>query len=230
MEEKDRTSQRPCLDARSINAEDPRGTSPQRSLPQLREPLVDTWLRTQNQPSRSTQSANTSPALKSELPSVTRSAWRPMLPSLPSLPLAPEGVHGTQRPAWLEKGRDDSRLPPAYQQQTTPSIEAPTRTSLPQSMYHESQHARGQIGDVNHSSNERIPFIATQAMKGQLYPNAPDANGPPTDGRQRKRRGNLPKETTDKLREWFISHLQHPYPTEDEKQELMGKTGLQMSE
>lgn len=48
--------------------------------------------------------------------------------------------------------------------------------------------------------------------------------------KQRKRRGNLPKETTDKLRSWFVAHLQHPYPTEDEKQELMAQTGLQMSE
>lgn len=46
----------------------------------------------------------------------------------------------------------------------------------------------------------------------------------------RKRRGNLPKETTDKLRTWFVGHLHHPYPTEDEKQDLMVRTGLQMSE
>lgn len=50
------------------------------------------------------------------------------------------------------------------------------------------------------------------------------------DAKQRKRRGNLPKETTDKLRAWFVAHLQHPYPTEDEKQDLMRQTGLQMSE
>ena len=49
------------------------------------------------------------------------------------------------------------------------------------------------------------------------------------DTKQRKRRGNLPKETTDKLRAWFVAHLHHPYPTEDEKQELMRQTGLQMS-
>lgn len=50
------------------------------------------------------------------------------------------------------------------------------------------------------------------------------------DAKQRKRRGNLPKETTDKLRAWFIAHLQHPYPTEDEKQDLMRQTGLQMNQ
>lgn len=49
-------------------------------------------------------------------------------------------------------------------------------------------------------------------------------------GGGRKRRGNLPKETTDKLRAWFVGHLHHPYPTEDEKQDLMVRTGLQMSE
>lgn len=50
------------------------------------------------------------------------------------------------------------------------------------------------------------------------------------DNKQRKRRGNLPKETTDKLRAWFLAHLSHPYPTEDEKQELMRQTGLQMNQ
>lgn len=51
-----------------------------------------------------------------------------------------------------------------------------------------------------------------------------------SDSKQRKRRGNLPKETTDKLRSWFVLHLQHPYPTEDEKQGLMRDTGLQMNQ
>ncbi|KAG5985387.1 hypothetical protein E4U55_003615 [Claviceps digitariae] len=50
------------------------------------------------------------------------------------------------------------------------------------------------------------------------------------DTKQRKRRGNLPKETTDKLRTWFVAHLHHPYPTEDEKQDLMRQTGLQMNQ
>ncbi|KAI1433128.1 hypothetical protein GGR50DRAFT_539495 [Xylaria sp. CBS 124048] len=49
-------------------------------------------------------------------------------------------------------------------------------------------------------------------------------------GGHRRRRGNLPKETTEKLRAWFVDHLQHPYPTEDEKQELMRQTNLQMNQ
>lgn len=50
------------------------------------------------------------------------------------------------------------------------------------------------------------------------------------DSKQRKRRGNLPKETTDTLRAWFREHLVHPYPSEEEKQRMMKVTGLQMSE
>ncbi|TAQ86702.1 hypothetical protein B7494_g4973 [Chlorociboria aeruginascens] len=50
------------------------------------------------------------------------------------------------------------------------------------------------------------------------------------DSKPRKRRGNLPKETTDILRAWFLQHLNHPYPTEDEKQQLMKKTNLQMNQ
>ncbi|OTB06886.1 hypothetical protein M426DRAFT_9313 [Hypoxylon sp. CI-4A] len=50
------------------------------------------------------------------------------------------------------------------------------------------------------------------------------------EGKQRKRRGNLPKETTDILRAWFLAHLNHPYPTEEEKQTLMRKTGLQLNQ
>ncbi|KAI0887467.1 uncharacterized protein GGS22DRAFT_109784 [Annulohypoxylon maeteangense] len=50
------------------------------------------------------------------------------------------------------------------------------------------------------------------------------------EGKQRKRRGNLPKETTDKLRAWFVAHLQHPYPSEEEKHDLMRQTGLQLNQ
>ncbi|KAL6716844.1 homeodomain superfamily [Lecanora helva] len=46
----------------------------------------------------------------------------------------------------------------------------------------------------------------------------------------RRRRGNLPRDTTDLLKQWFADHLGHPYPTEDEKQMLCRQTGLQMTQ
>jgi Homeobox KN domain len=47
---------------------------------------------------------------------------------------------------------------------------------------------------------------------------------------QRKRRGNLPKDATKVLRQWFDDHLQAPYPGEEVKNELCNRTGLQISQ
>ena len=46
----------------------------------------------------------------------------------------------------------------------------------------------------------------------------------------KKRRGNLPRDITDMLKQWFEEHLAHPYPTEEEKQMLCGRTGLAMTQ
>ena len=46
----------------------------------------------------------------------------------------------------------------------------------------------------------------------------------------KRRRGNLPKLVTYRLRNWFQEHVGHPYPTEEEKQMLMAQTGLTMSQ
>ena len=46
----------------------------------------------------------------------------------------------------------------------------------------------------------------------------------------KKRRGNLPRDVTDMLKQWFEDHLAHPYPTEEEKQMLCRRTGLAMTQ
>ena len=46
------------------------------------------------------------------------------------------------------------------------------------------------------------------------------------DSSNRRRRGNLPKSVTDILRAWFHEHLDHPYPSEEDKQVFIGRTGL----
>ncbi|EED14961.1 homeobox transcription factor, putative [Talaromyces stipitatus ATCC 10500] len=50
------------------------------------------------------------------------------------------------------------------------------------------------------------------------------------DSRGKRRRGNLPKNVTDVLRAWFHEHLDHPYPTEEDKQRFMNETNLTMSQ
>jgi hypothetical protein len=50
------------------------------------------------------------------------------------------------------------------------------------------------------------------------------------EGRHKKRRGNLPKHTTDLLRGWLAQHIDHPYPTEEEKNYLISQTGLNLNQ
>jgi len=45
-----------------------------------------------------------------------------------------------------------------------------------------------------------------------------------------RKRENLPKPATNILRTWLFNHVDHPYPTEEEKQTLIGKTGLSLSQ
>ncbi|KAH7361134.1 hypothetical protein BKA66DRAFT_425977 [Pyrenochaeta sp. MPI-SDFR-AT-0127] len=46
----------------------------------------------------------------------------------------------------------------------------------------------------------------------------------------RKRRGNLPKEATNMLKEWFSANRSSPYPTEDQKLDLCSRTGLSLNQ
>jgi hypothetical protein len=46
----------------------------------------------------------------------------------------------------------------------------------------------------------------------------------------RKRRGNLPKDATNILKNWFQTHRSQPYPTEDQKIELCQVTQLTMNQ
>ena len=71
------------------------------------------------------------------------------------------------------------------------------------------------------------PYTPTELQPpGAMYPTGSEAG----DSRNRRRRGNLPKQVTDILRAWFQDHLDHPYPTEEEKQMFIQQTGLTMNQ
>jgi len=160
---------------------------------------------------------------------------RPTLPSLPSL----IQNHNSTIPRSVQPISEYSFGSPRPSAQTYPpftsSFEPSTSYQQPPA-YAYGYQPRGHSYSGPSSSypigNDRSPFSASHHA---MYPNGmnpygTDGNDRESDTRQRKRRGNLPKETTDKLRAWFVSHLTHPYPTEDEKQELMRQTGLQMNQ
>jgi len=46
----------------------------------------------------------------------------------------------------------------------------------------------------------------------------------------KKRRGNLPKASTNILKKWLYDHLFHPYPTEEEKKLLEARTGMTLNQ
>ena len=166
-------------------------------------------------------------------PSSSRAEWRPTLPSLPSLTLdrgptqIPQG-----RNSWTEYALDASRACQVKVSAFDPPH--PGYSQGPTEFSYGYQQPRGQPyqGTIITHHQDRTPFSSNgyphHYHKGYVAMNEVDGQML-NESKQRKRRGNLPKETTDKLRSWFVAHLQHPYPTEDEKQELMRQTGLQMS-
>ncbi|TVY48889.1 Homeobox protein homothorax [Lachnellula occidentalis] len=165
-----------------------------------------------------------------EPPSMNRSDWRPTLPSLPALTLdrGPPQVPPV-RNSVSEYALDSSRSGAQTYPQAQSSAFGPPISSYQQpATSYGYQQPRGQ--SFSGPSHDRTPFSNSQhAMYGGSgFPYGMGDPGP--DSKQRKRRGNLPKETTDKLRAWFVAHLQHPYPTEDEKQDLMRQTGLQINQ
>jgi hypothetical protein len=157
-----------------------------------------------------------------------RSESRPTLPSLPLL--------NFERESQVPRGRGNSS--DDYQLRTTMLAGSPMVELVPTpyrpggfafAYGHPTQAHSLSVGAVHRF--DRTPF-STGAFGPQFHDllrSELSGLGMNGENRQRKRRGNLPKETTDKLRAWFHAHLGHPYPTEDEKQELMRQTGLQMS-
>lgn len=65
-------------------------------------------------------------------------------------------------------------------------------------------------------------------MPGSQHP-AFGVMGDSGDARKR-RRGNLPKPVTDLLKQWLNDHIDHPYPTEEDKQWFIAQTGLTINQ
>lgn len=165
--------------------------------------------------------------------SSARSDWRPTLPSLPSLTLNHSNAPPPGRSSLSEYALESSRSGTQTHPQISTSQLDPPNSSYHPALSYGYQQPRGQSysGPSTYSlQHDRSPFSSNHhsVYPGSSFPYGLERDEG-NDSKQRKRRGNLPKETTDKLRAWFVAHLQHPYPTEDEKQELMRQTGLQMS-
>ncbi|KAG9246806.1 homeobox KN domain-containing protein [Calycina marina] len=162
-------------------------------------------------------------------PSSSRSDWNRTLPSLSS-------TIAFDRPEYaLESSHIRGPALPLHR--GNPSFATPAAPNQPPPFAYGYQQPRHQSASSSSTgppvNNDRSPFSSNTQQPnfaGCGYSYAQEACDAAAPKDSRKRRGNLPKETTDKLRVWFMSHLQHPYPTEDEKQDLMRHTGLAMNQ
>ena len=136
--------------------------------------------------------------------------------NLPSLfgnsPGGPVSPYSQERPPLYGSRHDTAQTyPPSRQAYSLPAPEQQAYASYPPTPY-----------------ADRSPFMNGSA-NGQ-YPLNFDAGSEYGEPKHKRRRGNLPKAVTDIMRTWFQEHIAHPYPTEEEKQILMVRTGLTISQ
>ncbi|KIY71744.1 hypothetical protein CYLTODRAFT_441111 [Cylindrobasidium torrendii FP15055 ss-10] len=82
-----------------------------------------------------------------------------------------------------------------------------------------------QQSSVHNSEQPTLPSLPVPSPGSDPSPSATSGDQRPT-----RKRGKLPKETTDFLKAWLHRHSDHPYPSEDEKKQLCHATGLSMSQ
>ncbi|KAJ6171402.1 hypothetical protein N7470_000469 [Penicillium chermesinum] len=146
----------------------------------------------------------------------------PILPPIRDLQSMPE-----------YQGYADSRMAPRSDpyahdyRSAPPAIPGPVTDRRPEAYGHPIMHAQAPYGHPG------MPYGDAEHAPPQMMGH-PQANfgimGDPNDPKGKRRRGNLPKPVTDILRSWFHEHLDHPYPSEEDKQMFMTRTGLSISQ
>ncbi|KAJ7070035.1 hypothetical protein C8F01DRAFT_541634 [Mycena amicta] len=115
---------------------------------------------------------------------------------------------------------------------------APPHTHMSHQMFAGSARISG-----HHPADRRSGIKGEWGFPAQDYPSPPYSMPPASPpnrspqapsstlvDRPPRKRGKLPKETTDFLKAWLHRHSDHPYPSEEEKKQLCHATGLSMSQ
>ena len=146
--------------------------------------------------------------------------------NLPSLfgnsPGGPVSPYSQERaPLYGSRHNTTQTYPPSRQAYSLPAPEQQAYASGGDIQSRQYSYPSSQYAD-------RSPFVNGSA-NGQ-YPLNFDTGSEYGEPKHKRRRGNLPKAVTDIMRAWFQDHIAHPYPTEEEKQILMHRTGLTISQ
>ncbi|EEH45862.2 uncharacterized protein PADG_02012 [Paracoccidioides brasiliensis Pb18] len=122
-----------------------------------------------------------------------------------------------------------SKAPGTYLPASRPFLVIPTNTLSHSEPARISQpYESSRYGPYQQSFRPELDYSPVSA--GSLNDRNYGAQGEPIDPKNKKRRGNLPKSVTDVLRAWFHEHLDHPYPSEEDKQMFISRTGLTISQ
>jgi len=164
---------------------------------------------------------------------------RPQLPALenmvlrPHEPAAPSTVsEGASRyssrgssPSWTQPHRAiESRAPKSWTSEFTEfpgssgtTRHAPLKRSPPAyfDVNEEKHHCNGTQSTPSYSPDQSAYFVQNLYM----YQN----------GKSRKR-SNLPKQSTDLMKQWFDEHIQNPYPTEEQKKHFAAAAGINLTQ
>ncbi|KAI8060330.1 hypothetical protein BC940DRAFT_337616 [Gongronella butleri] len=160
-------------------------------------------------------SSSSSPSSMRSMPTM------PSPPPIPALPSFSEAFDASKSRATTRhhgfmapNSHDSSYSPHPYHSPAPPAAPHPQHT------YHHHHH---------HHHHHLTPSSPPRRGSNSTSTPLPSSNGG-TKMFQRRRRGNLPKHTTNMLRQWLMDHKQHPYPTEDEKLWLAEKTNLTVNQ
>ncbi|KAI9672606.1 MAG: hypothetical protein M1831_000041 [Alyxoria varia] len=179
-----------------------------------------------------------------------RGLEKPKLPSLKSLDL-----HSTDSDPWLSdySTRNRNNVHPGRGTSATLQEHALSRQSMPYrgsrndplsttsatfSVPHDSapppppSSDRYQSGPGGYSPSPSSTHRHSDHASSQLIweSSSQAGGGAGSNPNGRKRRGNLPKESTNILNDWYNQHRAYPYPKDDEKQHLQAATGLSLSQ
>ena len=127
--------------------------------------------------------------------------------------------------------------PPSRQLPTTSSSLYVNHPSETHHTYHPNSHSRyldrhgSNTAQIGIGSSLATSSSSSSSSYGEPYQYAwsmmPGAGEYPS---QRRRRGNLPREATNMLKNWFNEHRSSPYPSEEEKTQFCELTGLSMNQ
>lgn len=110
----------------------------------------------------------------------------------------------------------------------SPAIVAPSMTSGNTSALVPSMISGSSSGVTPSMTRGTPPSYAVGTTFTPPPPHSPMAGDSFPDADTSKKKGILPPASTNVMKTWLFQHILHPYPSEDEKQEIVSGTGLSL--